>query len=128
MAVLFDSDVLIDYLRGHPDAVELIESSISEAYLSAISVAELYQGVRDGDERVKLSATLSAFSILSVTADIAEQAGLFSRKYRSSHGAGLADCLIAATAEAHGLTLQTLNGKHSPMVSKVVVPYRKGGK
>lgn len=125
MAYLFDTDILIDYLRGYSDAIGLIESRISEAYLSAITVAELYQGVREGKERTKLAATLSAFTILSITPDIAEQGGLFSRDYRSSHGCGLADCLIAATAESHGLILSTLNGRHYPMTQAVEVPYRK---
>jgi predicted nucleic acid-binding protein len=42
-----------------------------------------------------------------------------------SHGCGLADCLVAATAQLHGLTLATLNSKHLPMLQDVRVPYQK---
>jgi hypothetical protein len=56
---------------------------------------------------------------------IAERGGLFSRDYRASHGCGLADCLIAATADLHGLSLVTLNAKHFPMLHDVETPYRK---
>lgn len=38
---------------------------------------------------------------------------------------GLADALIAASAEIYGLTLATLNKKHYPMLKTVHIPYRK---
>jgi predicted nucleic acid-binding protein len=37
----------------------------------------------------------------------------------------LADALIAATAEADGARLATLNIKHFPMLPDVLVPYTK---
>ena len=126
MAYLFDTDILIDYLRGYPDAITLVEAYITEGYLSVMNIAELYQGVREGVERTKLASTLSAFTILPITPDIAEQGGLFSRDYRASHGCGLADCLIAATVNTYGLVLSTLNDKHYPMIQAVEVPYTKG--
>ena len=125
MSVLFDTDVLIDYLRDLAPAIEVVESQIQDAFISAMTVGELYQGVREGRERIRLAETLSAFSVLSVTHEIAEQGGLFSRTYRKSHGCGLADCFIAATALVHNLTLQTLNLKHYPMLKKVKEPYFK---
>lgn len=128
MAFLFDTDVLIDYLRNVPEAVEAVESKIEDAFISAMTVGELYQGVREGQERTKLARTLSAFTILSITEDVAEQGGLFSRDYRKTHGCGLADCLIAATAEVHLLKLETLNLKHYPMLKNVEAPYTKSSK
>src|ERR1700722_11939301 len=125
MASLIDTDVLIDYLKGHSDAVSFIEENLSEAFLSVLTVAELYQGVRDGKERIKLARTLSEFSVLPVTQDIAERGGLFSRDFRKSHRSGLADCLIAATADSHGLSLITLNVKHYPMFEGLEAPYHK---
>lgn len=126
MAFLVDTDVLIDYLRDRDDAANTLEPRIAECYLSVMTVAELYQGVRDGKERHRLAQTLSSFTLLTITAEIAEKAGLWSREFRKSHGCGLADCLIAATADAHGLMLMTLNGKHYPMLDTVETPYRKG--
>ena len=125
MACLIDTDVLIDYLRGLPAAISVVEERVGESLLSALTVAELYQGVREGKERLKLARTLSVFSILPVTQEIAERGGLFSRDFRKSHGCGLADCLIAATADSHGLTLVTLNVKHYPMLDDVEVPYSR---
>ena len=49
--LLLDTDVLIDFLRGQPQAVQLLEDTDCEFHVSAVSVAELYVGVRDGRER-----------------------------------------------------------------------------
>jgi predicted nucleic acid-binding protein len=122
MADLIDTDVLIDYLRAKPEAVAFVESHIEDSFLSALTVAELYQGMRDS-ERSRMETMLSAFTILPVTSEVAVKGGIFSRDYRPSHGCGLADCLIAATAATHGLTLQTKNKKHFPMLSNVNVPF-----
>jgi predicted nucleic acid-binding protein len=50
---------------------------------------------------------------------------LFRRDYGKSHGVGLADALIAASAEMRGAVLVTLNRKHFPMLPTVIVPYQK---
>jgi len=125
MAILIDTDILIDYLRGIATAVAFVEEHSAEAHISAINVAELYQGVRQGTEQVKLAKTLSSMTCLPITSETAELAGLFSRDFRPSHGCGLADCLVAATAQLHGLKLATLNSKHFPMLQDVRVPYQK---
>ena len=125
MDYLIDSDILIDYLRGHTSAVTTIEENIHELYLSVMNAAELHQGIRNEKERQKLISTLRAFTILPITAEIATLGRTFSAKYRASHGAGLADCLIAATAHLHDLTLRTLNSKHYPMLERIEVPYKK---
>jgi predicted nucleic acid-binding protein len=51
---------------------------------------------------------------------------LYRRDYGKSHGVGLADALIAATAELNQATLVTLNQKHFPMIIDIMVPYQKG--
>jgi predicted nucleic acid-binding protein len=123
--MLIDTDILIDYLRGHPNAVSFIEQNIDDLVVSAVSVAELYQGVREGHERTKLSRMISALTVLPLTHEIAETAGIFRRDYRDSIGCGLADYMIAATASEHHLALATLNDKHFRMLSSVTKPYIK---
>jgi len=123
--MLIDTDILIDYLRGHPSAISFIEQNIDDLVISAVSVAELYQGVREGYERTKLSRMISALTVLPLTQEIAKTAGLFRRDYRDSIGCGLADCMIAATASEHHLALATLNDKHFRMLSSVTKPYIK---
>lgn len=106
-------------------AVEFVETCLDQILIFAITVAELYQGVRDAEGRTALDDFLSAAGVLAKNASIAQTAGLFRRQYRSSHNPELSDCLIAATAEAHRLPLKTLNTKHFPMLTEVEAPYRK---
>ena len=123
--MLVDTDVMIDFLRGRAEAIEFLELQIENLHVSVVTIAELYQGVREGHERSKLATTLSAMMALPLTEEIAELAGLFRRDFRAKIGCGLADCMIAATASYHGLSLATLNAKHFGMLSDVIVPYEK---
>ena len=121
--LLFDTDVLIDYLRGRTEAVEYLDTLSAPLVLSVITIAELYVGVRDGAERIQLDSFVSAFGSIPLDRDIAVTGGLYRRDYGKSHGTGLADALIAATVTTRGLTLVTLNKKHFPMVTALVAPY-----
>ncbi len=123
--LLIDTDVIVDYLRGQADAVSYMEGLNDPLLISAVTVAELYFGVREGDERTALDKFISAFGLVPVDEAIAVKGGLYRRDYRKSHGVGLADALIAATAEVRGATLVTLNKKHFPMLASITVPYTK---
>jgi hypothetical protein len=124
-SLLPDTDVLVDFLRGHPDAVAYVKSQSERIVLSAVVAAELYAGVRDAEELQRLDEFLSQFAILPVTWELARSAGLLRRDYRKSHGVGLADAIIAATAKAHGAEVGTLNVKHYPMLKGLKPPYTK---
>lgn len=121
--LLIDTDVLVDYLRGRVEAVNYLDSLSASLFLSVITVAELYAGVRDGKERARLDLFISAFGVIPLDYTIAVTGGLYRRDYGKSHGTGLADALIAATAITRQLTLVTLNKKHFPMVKMLIVPY-----
>jgi predicted nucleic acid-binding protein len=123
--LLIDTDVLIDYLRGRAEAVAYLEGLREPLAVSAITVAELYAGVREGPERSALEQFLAAFEVVPVGPAAAVQGGLYRRDYGKSHATGLADALIAATAQGKQATLVTLNDKHFPMLGNVLVPYRK---
>jgi predicted nucleic acid-binding protein len=123
--VLIDTDVAIDYLRGHADAVTYIEGLSGNNLISSITVAELYAGVRDGAERTALESFVRAFQVIAIDTAIAERGGLLRRDFGKSHGVGLADALIAASAETKGAIVVTLNAKHFPMLANAHVPYRK---
>ena len=49
--ILVDTDVMVDFLRGHPKAVALIRGNSTRIILSSIAAAELYAGVK-GDEEL----------------------------------------------------------------------------
>jgi hypothetical protein len=124
--LLIDTDVRIDYLRGRAEAVSYLESLTESLLISAITVAELYAGVREGAERIALEQFLSVFNVIPVDDVIAANGGLIRRDYGKSHGVGLADAIIASTAEFRKADLVTLNKKHFPTLSNVVTPYHKG--
>ena len=121
--LLIDTDVLIEYLRGRSEATEYLESLTSDLYISVISVAELFAGVRGDEEENSLKQLLLAFVVLPITERTARLGGLYRRDYGRSHGTGLADALIAATSEENGTDLVTFNHRHFPMVSRITVPY-----
>jgi predicted nucleic acid-binding protein len=123
--LLIDTDVLIDYLRDRAEAVAYLESLTEPLLISAITVAELYAGVREGAERTKLDEFIRAFEVVEVDREISVKGGLYRRDFVKSHNVGLADALIAATAEVRQAKLVTLNSKHFPMLNDVVAPYRK---
>jgi predicted nucleic acid-binding protein len=122
---LIDTDVLIDALRGHPDAVAFLGGLSDPPLVSAVTVAELYAGVRDGPECIALDAFIAAVTVIPVDEAIAVRGGLIRRDFAKSHNVGIADALIAATAELSQATLVTLNGKHFTMLASVHIPYQK---
>ena len=122
--ILLDTDVVVDFLRGYDKAVTYLKSHSSKIVLSSIVVAELYAGVRD-DERKKLDEFVSLFSVFPITAEIAKAGGLLKRDYYRSHGVGLANALMAATAVAQNVEIKTLNTKHYPMLKGLKPPYVK---
>ena len=126
--VLVDTDVLIDYLRGHARAARFVTDHVDDMIVSAISVTELYAGVRgdsEGEESLALASFLDVVRVEPVTRQIARAGGLYRRDYGPSHGVGLADGVIAATAVACDAVLMTLNVRHYPMFEALEPAYRK---
>jgi len=121
--MMFDTTILIDYLRGRQEAIGLFEAQGTKPKVSVVSTLELYAGVRTRREEQKTEQLLSQTALLQITQDIAKRAGVFIRIYEASHGVEIADALIAATAEHHGLRLATLNVKHFPMFRKLKPAY-----
>lgn len=109
--LMIDTDVLIDYLRNVPLAVEFLKNAMNESVciISAITVAELYAVVREGSERRVLTHFIQEFQIAPMNLVVAERGGLYRRDYGKNHGVGLADAVIAATAEHLEVELITLN-------------------
>ncbi len=115
--LLIDTDVLIDYLREQGDAVRYLESMQDKPLISVITVTELYAGVREGKERKRLDKFISAFEVVLVDLNISVKGGLFRRDYGKSHNTGIADALIAATAETQKASLVTLNANSNTPVN-----------
>ena len=123
--ILLDTDVIVDFLRGYPDAVVFINSNSDSIMLSSIVVAELYAGVKGNRELEILDDFIGICQIIPVTGAIARAGGIHKYDYSRSHGIGLADAIIAATAQIIDAELKTLNIKHYPMLKNLKPPYRK---
>ena len=114
--VLVDTDVAIDYLRGYQYAKRLVEPlwESDRAYLSVLSVYELWAGMRENEKENTLNF-IKVCKTENVTPEIAFKAGELFRQYRT-RGITLTsiDCLIAATALVRNLKIATRNVKHYP--------------
>ncbi len=121
--ILLDTNVVIDYLRRKKDAVNYLHRLLSIPHFSAVTVMELYSGVRVGRETRQLEVIIGHSNVLNIDAETGAIAGKFMKEYRSICGLDAADALIAATAKQQGLELATLNLKHFPMFENLKRPY-----
>jgi hypothetical protein len=122
--LLLDTEVLVEYLRGREEAVGYLEGLASDLYVSVISIAKLFAGVRGDEEERSLWQLLLAFDAVPVSEKVARTGGLYRRDYGPSHGTGLADAIIAATAAETGAKLVSCNRRHFPM-GGITAPYER---
>lgn len=126
MMLLFDTNILIDHLKGKTEATQILQGSIQTEHIlgcSVITKVELLSGMRP-EESPQLELFLSVFEQIDVTRKIADIAGMYMNQYRKSHGINIADAIIGATAKHTGSRLYTLNLKHYPMKEiDIVKPY-----
>jgi len=125
VTALVDTSVLIDYLRGHEGAVDLLEAERAADVLQAseITRVEVLAGMRPAEED-QTRALLSTLLWHPVDARVAEEAGTLGRRWLPSHDAiDTADLAIAATAILIGGRLLTLNVRHFPMFPDLRRPY-----
>jgi predicted nucleic acid-binding protein len=123
-AHLLDTCVLIDYLRDREPAVHAIRHLAARPSVSVVTMAELYAGIRNERERDRIEALPAVLAICDVDLEIARLAGSYLLQYRRSHGVGMPDALIAATARVHGARLVTRNTRHFPMLDDLLMPYQ----
>ena len=124
-SILPDTDVLVDFFRGHVKAVAFINDNSDRIILSAIVVAELFAGVKGSTEQGTIEEFISLFRVVPVNVEIAKAGGRYKSKFGKSHGVGLADAILAATVEAENAELKTLNTRHYPMLKGLTPAYKK---
>jgi predicted nucleic acid-binding protein len=124
---MLDTDVLIERLRGRLGAQEFFESLDGPPVISAITVAQIWAGVRR-EEESDVTALLTSCEVKDVDREIAMRGGKHRRCLKDRTGTDLFDALIGATAEFYGLHLRTWNVKHFPMLKHVSIPYVRKGK
>jgi len=112
--LLIDSDLLIDAARNDARARAFIADAATHHLIATSTVTrmELLAGCRNPTEWRHTEAALGAFRHLPLTPEISAAALRIFGQYRLSHGTGLADALIAATAIVHAIPLASKNQKH----------------
>ena len=123
--ILIDTDILVDFFRGYSKAVGFVNAYNNRIILSSIVVAELFAGVKGDAEQAVLQDFISLFRVVPVCTEIGKAGGLYKRDYGKSHGVGLADAILAATAAAESAELKTLNTQHYPMLKGLKPAYKK---
>lgn len=123
LARLLDSSILIDVLRGSPEAVSYLSSLDSVPACSEITRVEVLRGLRS-PERRRARRLLESLEWVAVDRAVAERAGELGRRWRRSHdGIATADLIIAASAELLDAELATANVRHFPMFEGLEPPY-----
>ena len=75
-SILLDTDVLVDFFRGHPKAVAFMNNHSDHITISAIVVAELFAGAKGDAELSALEEFVSIFRVVPVNVEIAKAGGL----------------------------------------------------
>lgn len=125
MTVVVDTSILIDLLRGRPEAVELLQRKrrAGPLWASEITRLEVLAGMRASEE-ADTRALLAVLRWRTLDAEIAEHAGALGRRWLPSHsGIDGADLAVAATVVLLRGELLTMNIKHFPMFADLTRPY-----
>ena len=124
---LLDTDTLIDIQRGHQPAVGWFASLDELPGVPGFVAMKLYQGAFDARRMQEVENLLAPLAIIWPSETDCQRALMDFRALRLSHGLGLLDALIAATATGLGATLVTFNARHFSPVSGLMTeqPYSK---
>ena len=123
--MLLDTDVLVDFLRGHAPAVNWLTDYSLPIGIPGFVAMELLQGCRDLAEQQRVESELSRFALKWPTRTDCERAYRDFSALRLVVGLGLLDSVIAQTAVGLNEPLATFNIKHYGAVTalQTVQPY-----
>jgi predicted nucleic acid-binding protein len=117
LAVLLDTTVLIDVLRGRGAAARLLgmRSAGEVPFLCCINVEEIWRGLLPGEEE-HARGLVEGLRLAQLGVAEGQRAGRW-RREAAARGSTLsqADCLIAAAAVGVRARLATGNPRHFPM-------------
>jgi predicted nucleic acid-binding protein len=127
-ALVLDTTVLIDALRGRPAAAKLRDLAAEREVLltTAVNVEEIIRGLRPS-EQAAADALFTAIRVLPVREPDARRAGAWRREH-AARGITLhqADCLIGAITVGISARLATGNAKDFPMPELTVEEWPPG--
>jgi len=126
VAVLIDTDVLIDVARGDVQANSILQALAEESSpaISVVTNLELLVGCRDKRELAELDKFIKPFQVFNLSQQVSESALSLLRKYRLSHGLLIPDALIAATAITRSADLLSKNQRDFRYIADLhLLPY-----
>ena len=118
MTYLIDSDYVVDYLKGRPAAISLLDTLLPDGLtISIITYAEVYEGIYYGSTpkhyKQPFRHFLHGVHVLGISRPVAERFAMLHGHLRAE---GLLlphpDLFIGATALHHNLTVVTRNVRH----------------
>lgn len=122
MTGFFDTNILIDFLNGIPEA-QIALNPFTRRIVSRITWMEVMVGVKDTPDEDIARSFLTQFEIHEITADTAEAAITLRRHHLPK--LRLPDAIILASARLIGCRLTTRNTRDFPADSADVhVPYQ----
>jgi predicted nucleic acid-binding protein len=115
MRAIFDTCILIDYLKGVDTAREVVDRA-EEGWISIVTWLEIMAGAESGEERETVEAFLNSFNVQPLTRSIARQAVAVSEQLEC----GMAEAAIIATARV--LEGELITWYPNPMGSQTPIP------
>jgi predicted nucleic acid-binding protein len=111
--MIFDTDVLIWFLKGHPAAAKVVAKAKTRA-ISILTYMELLQGARSREEMRLIKRLIRDlhFALLPLSENIGHRASIYIEEYALKGGLRLADALIAATAVENQVKLCSGDQRH----------------
>jgi predicted nucleic acid-binding protein len=120
--MIFDTDVLIWFLRGNAKAKAILERTPNPC-LSVVAYLELLQGARSREEVRAIRRFLHEWgaTMLPLTPNIGTRAVVYLEEYGPGSSLCMGDALQAATAVENELVLCTANVKHYRVIADLSV-------
>ena len=127
MKLILDTDVLIDVQRGHSAALAWFAGLTDLPFVPGFVAMELIQGAQNAQQVRDVLRLTAPLPVIWPTAIDCQQALADFTAFHLSHGLGLLDALIAATAIGQSAQLCTFNDKHYRVVPLLVTvqPYKR---
>ena len=124
---MVDTDVLVDYLRGHHPARNWFHSLAELPAVPGFVVMELIAGCSDEREAREIDQLVAPMEVIWPSRADCRRALSAFRRCHLSHGLGLLNALVAACAIGRGAPLYTFNAKHFVAMPELLVeaPYER---
>lgn len=125
--MVIDTTVFVDFFRGDRKAEEFLINTNEPFIISRVVLMELIRGLKSKkDIKILLrQLTFLTIEVKELDEAISQTAGTLFETYYHSHGLGIMDALVAATAIVEKHNLITHNLKHFNFIKglKLTRPY-----